>query len=360
MNEDGGEIYEPASNNVTVQESQITLPVSQERLVDFISGLLGKTQTRGKRVRGPFVLTYDDILNTYSLIEQRIKKQNEANLTQFSVSINFDDNSHVRLNSLSEFKSFTEIKPLACTSVTLTWIYIVEFMQKSEPEKQQIDITFNSPLIKKGENLSVFEFSDDEIIFSPRWSGIVFSIDHTERTWGNDIFSLLEGHIQKFVDDKRKFRKLIGKYSAKIGVAVSALIFIGTLIAIYFNTVDFINQNIANYENKTQGTASIQHISDKLNYVIKIYIDGIWEIYTIKHLGFVVFSFVFSIFLGIWVTSKAKHRTQSFILLTDKSKSLYEDYKKLRDRDWVLFYFSVIVSLGVGILSNYIFNTYIR
>lgn len=191
-------------NNLSLQGPQVTLPVPHEQLVSFISGLLGKPQTIGKRFKGPFILNYDNLLSIYALIEQRVRRQNNAELTQFSASMNFDDNSFIRLNSLEDLKLHNEIKPLACISLTLSWIYLVDFPQKSDPEKQQIDITFTAPVKNKTGDKNVANVQFEEIFFSNRWNGIRFSIDHTERTWANDIFSLLDGNLQKYLEDEKK------------------------------------------------------------------------------------------------------------------------------------------------------------
>ena len=42
---------------------------------------------------------------------------------------------------MSGLKTYSEVRPLVSTGVTLTWVYLVTFHNVSVPEKQQIEVT---------------------------------------------------------------------------------------------------------------------------------------------------------------------------------------------------------------------------
>lgn len=120
------------------------LPCPPDQFRDFIAGLLGKPQTIERYVEGPFELTKPDAENLYHLLDQRISSQNDATLVQFTARIIYSDNSSVLLNSFSDFQSYNEVKPLISTGLHLSWTYLIQFKNKSFPEKQNIDISFIS------------------------------------------------------------------------------------------------------------------------------------------------------------------------------------------------------------------------
>jgi hypothetical protein len=73
----------------------LTLPVELDQLGLFIAGLLGKSQTIEKLIRGPFLVDRTDLENLYHLIEQRISSQNAATLVGFTAKTIYDNASSV-------------------------------------------------------------------------------------------------------------------------------------------------------------------------------------------------------------------------------------------------------------------------
>jgi hypothetical protein len=119
----------------------LTLPVEPDQLGLFIAGLLGKPQTIGRWIRGPFEVKRADIENLHHLIEQRIASQNKATLVGFTAKIVYEDASSIQLNSFTQLQTYNEIKPLSSTAIHLTWTYLIQFNNKTVPEKQQIELS---------------------------------------------------------------------------------------------------------------------------------------------------------------------------------------------------------------------------
>jgi hypothetical protein len=303
----------------SIVEAKISLPMEPEHFVQFISGLLGKPQTSRKFYSGQFELTYDDVLNTCELIEQRMHQQNEASLIQFLVSINYNDDSAVQLNSIEAFKNYTEIKPLVCVSVTLSWIYLVNFPQKDAPEKQQIDLSFDA----KGRFVSpLMASADDEWRMLRAVGGIIrLEVRHTERTWGNDIESLLDGHIRRIIQAPKGIKNWISEHSEKIGSAVGIIIFLGAIAGSAVTTINFIDSHLVTYTEKFSNlTYDIKSLNLRVDYLVNLSLSGVWPRFLLMLVSFISASIVAAIFLGLWVDDKADNEPPSFILLSEESK----------------------------------------
>ena len=120
----------------------VALPCTSDDFGRFLGSLLGKPQTISGSERGAFEIRREDISNSYHLVIQRVKQQNDAQLLQFTVRLVFDDNSSVLLNSLDDFLTYSEVRPIVPTQAHLSWSFIVKFQDRSHPEKQEIDLSF--------------------------------------------------------------------------------------------------------------------------------------------------------------------------------------------------------------------------
>jgi hypothetical protein len=89
-----------AADAGTNAEYAFILPCKPEDFRDFVGGLLGRPQTITGIFFGPFEVNKSDIENFHHLVVQRVGQQNEGTLVQFTVSIVYDDESSVLLNSL--------------------------------------------------------------------------------------------------------------------------------------------------------------------------------------------------------------------------------------------------------------------
>src|SRR6266542_3631248 len=178
------------------EQYTVVLPVPPDTFRQFVSGLLGKPQTITKVFRDCFEVRTQDIENTFHLVDQRVRQQNEASLIQFIVRITYDDGSSVLLNTLEDFLHYKEIHPLVSTGVVLSWTYLIRFPEKTVPEKQEIEVTMLADP-RQGEarvlHLEELRFFPPSLYFGGQ---IDIRIAHTARTWGADIEALLTGHIK--------------------------------------------------------------------------------------------------------------------------------------------------------------------
>lgn len=340
-----------------VQEGQfsIALPCSTEDFGNFIGSLLGKPQTISGAERGAFELRKDDIVNSYHLVVQRVQQQNEAQLVQFTVKLIFDDNSSVLLNSLDDFLSYSEVRPVVVTQVHLSWSFIVKFRDKSYPEKQEIDLAFlttapGAIAIGESENAALVPIA--RLVVGGH---IVFRIRHTARTWGADIESLLKGHAKHLILPQTPAREFVQSHSGKIGVFVALCFFVGTIVACLVTADRLAAEQLKLISGLMQTPNAIDL---KLNKMLTMAADGFWGKYFFSVFVFVIFALIVSIVLGFWSENMADTRRPSYILLTKKS----EQYKAEEDRRyqfrWLSFLGSILVSIATGIVSSILFAKY--
>jgi hypothetical protein len=223
----------------------VVLPCPPDQFREFIAGLLGRPQTIEGYVTGPFEVTRQDTENLYHLIDQRISSQNEATLVQFTARISYDDNSSVLLNSLRDFLSYNEVKPLKSTALHVSWTYLIKFPAKAFPEKQVIQATFGSGINRRSlvyrEQYRFIELADEE------WpgGGMTLRIEHTDRTWGTDIEGLIRGHLELLKKPVSRARRLTKRFSGTIGFITAAIALLICLVLGYRVTTRFASETVA-------------------------------------------------------------------------------------------------------------------
>jgi hypothetical protein len=178
-------------------EVHVTLPCAPDHIAEFIAGLLGKPQTISRSFEILFEIDHHDIESLHHLIVQRVTQQNDASLVQFVIQIFYNDNSSVRINSFDDFSRYSEVRPLRSIAVTLNWIFLIRFQDRPHAEKQEINIRFATP---ENSELKSSHLSDGRVVVYPRPApkqGLVeAAINHTARTWGNDVDGLIKDHIE--------------------------------------------------------------------------------------------------------------------------------------------------------------------
>jgi hypothetical protein len=243
------------------QNKNIILPVQEDDFRKFISGLLGKPQKNESRYDITFTLDITDIENIYYLVNQRVMQQNEAILALFSISMYYDDNTSVTMNSIDDFMSYKELRPLSVVNIIISWVYLLKFQDRSVSERQMIDVAIST------ENSMVINSKPSEtgslsrIFKTPKEYNVLVSISHTARTWAADISNLLDGQIKKWD---------IGKFSDSIILQNKGKIIIGTLLTfastmIYWIYLDNTAERIK--INKYIDNASKSNIDQKIQFL---------------------------------------------------------------------------------------------
>src|SRR5690606_18739310 len=142
------------------------------------------------RFRGRFEVTREHITHLYHLVEQRVQRQNQASLVQFSVRILYGNGSSVLLNSFADFDSYNEVQNLNSIGAILTWTYLIQFKDKPAPEKQEVSVSIGVADHSRFRGYFSRHVTDEESHMIAD-SEISLVIKHTERSWGFDIENLL-------------------------------------------------------------------------------------------------------------------------------------------------------------------------
>jgi hypothetical protein len=337
----------PESKLKNFSKGYITFPISDEQFKKFIVGLLGKPQTISKRIKGNFEIHLRDIQNFHDLINQRIEQQNEGRLIQFRTKIYYSDNSSVEVGSYDELITYNQVKPVISLAVNLYWSYLIQFADKPVPEKQEIVLS-----IKSTSNELTILMSDDPILISDEGE-FVITIQHTARTWGDDIESLLTNQINSIILKENIFKYFIRKKSDIIGIAIGLILIMGSLITGFVFTNNF-------YQSEIQRVANFNlqnpDINKRINFLTEYVASGYVTKFDLKVLIFFLFSIILSVSLGLWVKSLADTKTPSFLILTRESVKNAENIKEKLKRKWRWFVFSVFISVIAGVAANYIFK----
>ncbi len=332
-------------------EGKVVLPCSSEDFRNFISSLLGRPQTISKNFRGAFDITAEEVQDIHSLITQRVNQQNKASLVQFTAKIVFNDNSSVLLNSLDEFMTYREVRPISSQQLHLTWSFLVEFQDKQIPEKQEVEVSF----IASGMPFPLYE-DDIPIIVSSKMSKggfINFRIRHTARTWGADIEALLSGHIKNILVPPPKLREFAWKHSSKIGLGVSLAFFIAALFFSFWTASSLWNSQ--QYQISKYVGDSTQ-FDLKIDFILETISSALWAKYYFSVIVFLALSIAIAILLGVWVDSAADTYKPSFIVLTEQAKRERKKHLDKYHNKLISFILSIGSSVVAGIVANYLFH----
>lgn len=333
----------------------VMLPCHPDQFGEFISGLLGKPQTITKKLYGSFNIDAIEIKNLYHLIQQRVAQQNGGSLIQFAVRIVYDDGSSILLNSFEDFENFHEVKALISRQVHLSWSYLIQFLGKSVPEKQDIEVSFYGNNGRS--NMSAID-DDADGPLSPRFSyargAASFRIKHTARTWGADIEALLSSHLDNIVVHDTLFRLKMRKNSGMISIFSFCAFFAGVIGSIIFAA----NHILDVQKDSLSKLLSNQDISVKLNSLLQIASAGIWERFFVSSLAYIGVGFGLSIAFAIFIESRLSVRPPSYILLTKAAKTEKELLDIRYKNTWSSIALTSLLSVALNLLSSYLYAQY--
>ena len=346
--EDNGKIGNPPESPLkNLSKGYVTLPMDEEHFKRFIVGLLGKPQTIEKSIIGNFEIHLKDIQNFHDLISQRIEQQNNGRLIQLRTTIYYSDKSNVELGSYEELATYNQVKPVVSEAIKLSWSYLIQFSDKSVPEKQEIDLLIAST----GDRKIIHNI--DFPIFISDLGEFRITIRHTARTWGDDIESLLTNQINSIISKESKFKTFIRDHSSKISIVIAVLFVLSSIIGGLVVTSNFCSTEINKVNNFSLKNPSID---EKLNFLTQYIASGTMTKYSFKVTIFFIASIIIGIVLGIWVEDLADTKTPSFLILTRESLKRSEKIKDRLKRKWTWFFISIFISIAAGIAANYIFH----
>lgn len=330
---------------------KVTLPVEREKLGTFIYSLLGQPQSIEREIYGTFSIDHAWFLHIHALIDQRIRQQNHATLTDFKVYLYFEDNLKRTINSIEAFEHFSETKKLKSQGIKISWTYLISFPGKQIPEKQEISLYAST----KAPSASKPQDPIRRIISSKHKLGVIsYSINHTERTWGDDIETLLK-HELDLVLEEEGLLKLVGNLALLVFsliLIISGLLFpelMNILIQekliadIFHNYPKIISLKIEN----------INDIGTKLDLLLKA-INPSNEINKVNF-GYRLMMMFGSMFMSIWCLLLTERKKLSFVVLSRESQADRDRAISKSKRNFILVVISFVFSILAGVIGNYLY-----
>jgi hypothetical protein len=347
-------INQPGSETDRVS-GYVKLPISEEQFGEFVKSLLGSPQAILRKINGEFEVGIDDVCNINALLIQRIQQQNGGMLASFRAKVNYSDDSTVEFESIDSFASYNAIRPVISRAVHLKWDFIVKFPEARSPEKQRIQLSIVPTGDKHvGYDMPEIPFS----IFAIQRSGFFsYRIEHTARTWGDDIDNLLTHHLNNIIKKPGAFISFIGKWHDWIGTFVATI-----LIGLIFYTAATASQ--AFHKLQTQHIAELLRAKrpglDGLNERVQgigIFLaEGAWAQFSTRIIFAIFVGVIISLLLGLWISTTLEQERPSFLLLTKESEKHRGTVLRRQKRKWLSFIAAFVVSAISGVVGNYVFT----
>jgi len=341
--------------DASVKQGFVSLPLNQEGFKDFISSLLGKPQELSRSFYGSFEIHKNDIINIYHLLEQRIKQQNVAELVQFTVKISYDDDSSVTMSSLEEFKTYNELRKVISTSINVYWSYLVKFADREFPEKQEIELIIISDHYSNNK-MSFLNDKRNIIRFKNEPGRIMHIINHTARSWGNDIDSLLTLQVKSCMDEsKRTFISLLSKYKNSVSIFGGILFLLISIVGCILTTSKFADYSLSKVND---GISSSSSLDDKVNFISQYIAAGEWLSFNQFITVVLIASATIAIFIGVIFDLMIDdiQIQSSFLCLTEESLKYKESIKRESNKGLWKFIISFVTSVIAGVVGNYVFQ----
>lgn len=321
----------------------IQLPVTNEGFTEFICSLLGQPQSIEKIISGEYCVGKREFSNLHSLLTQRIEEQNAGKLVSFLGKIFLSDETILCFNSFEEFNSCNDTGDRHTIRVELKWSFLIEFPGKNHAEKQNIDITF-SPRYFLNRNGEI-------ILIRNRESVIEFEIEHTARSWGNDIEALLTNSLSKLIVKKGKIWTYFRNKSENISITVGATYFYLSLVGAYFVSKTYINNQI--YAIKSTFLTFGSDVNKKVDFISEYIGSGGLTTYYIKLGAFLTISLMIAIFVGLFIEKLSQIKSPSFIVMSDYDLHRKDQVTKEYERGSAKKILSIVIALLINILSSY-------
>lgn len=201
------------------------------------------------------------------MIFQRLKQQNDFDTIGFVAKISFSDGTERKINSLDSFYSYSETMNLISTRLFISISLLIKFPSKETPERQNINLTFDSD--------SYFD-DDGKAPNSPskKIGVILIDIEHTERTWADDMLTMIEKSLDEiWIEESLNYKnimKIINLFGGKYFLAFSMLV---SMILMLFSLYNRSTESYAEDFNKLNSIKNIDLnlVHDKLDLLSKAY-----------------------------------------------------------------------------------------
>lgn len=335
-------------------KKELSLHLNDERLGEFISSLLGQPQSISKFFSRPFKVDHNFFKHVLSLVFQRLEQQNDFETIGFVAKISFNDGTERKINSLDSFYSYSETMNLVSTRLFISISLLIKFPSKKTPERQNINFIFDS------EN----SFNDSNAILGSltKSSGvIIIDIEHTERTWADDMLTMIEKSLDEvWIEEGFAYKNIMkvinlvgSKYFLTFSILLSTILMLFSLFRRSTNSYIEELDKLDIIKN-----VNLSLINDKLDLLSKAYImrNDNSDLYLLM---LPIFIPSLAILINLFREFIAPYL--SYVVLTKNTqdfmdKNILKNSKRNKIFSTLIM---LLISLMIGILGNYIYNIFI-
>ncbi|MDI5833542.1 hypothetical protein [Shewanella xiamenensis] len=330
------------------QEQFVQVPIKKKDFGNFITSLLGQPETIVDRKVGRFEASHEWLVHLHHLLNQRIKQQALSDLVDFSAIFSYNDGPDRKVTTIEGFLHFNEAKLVVTKSVKITWTYLINFPNKPSPEKQEITLQL---IADRAEVVTVGNSSIIRNTTSKNGMAM-YSISHTERTWGDDIQSLISREIDSIFEKEKWYVKIITFTVLFVSLGFFAA---GLIVPDYLEQIIKEHETATLFSNAISGSGEVEGltIDEKLNLALKI-LDPANQLHQVGA-WFRVLSFVGGIFIAVLTLILFDRKSPSFILVTNEDKKNKLNCTKKANKSLVFSLLSFMAAVAAGVAGNYVY-----
>jgi hypothetical protein len=332
----------------------ISFPIAKKDLGNFVSNLLGQKQSLERTYPIDFEINHPWLISLHECIEQRISQQAHSQLLNFKAVVYFKNGTKRTITTIDSFRGYIETKPLVSIGIKIVWEYLVSFPNQLHPENQQISLSAFTRRENKEKSKSALDiFFDSSKDSTDAFLNI--QIDHTERTWGDDVENVISSCIEDIHIRKATKEKLF-----KISRLLFVLAVLLSMIIYPIFTAATVNSDLAKSLSelygplKAESSVSLDLLNNKIDLIYEA-VSSFEEKRSSKAFNALISAFIvpFALMIFMFFTRSS---TNSYVLLTKKTYELKAKNEKKSKRKVVVVIVSYAASIVAGIIATYGFN----
>lgn len=311
------------------ESTSIVLPLKKRDLGNFISSLLGQQQAA-------------------------------ATLMSFTFVIYFSNGLRRTLTTVESLKSYAETKKEIPVGIKLLWIYLVPFPGRDYAEKQEI--SFSAQIHSKERNSekttkNKFRFESailESVIGESERSSINYNIDHTERTWGDDLEVIISDQVDKVVrgNDAKDSIFNLTRLILALAILLFSLVYpLYTISSIPENTSHKMDVLMVEYNKTITNTPpTIEILERKMDQMATLITESAKRN---EGVGHVLLLLIFGPSIALLILRLTRKGTSSFLVLSKESENDRKQKLKRENRSHIIVVVSYVFAIVGSIVANY-------
>tara|TARA_R110002020_G_scaffold287523_1_gene503023 strand:- start:1672 stop:2721 length:1050 start_codon:yes stop_codon:yes gene_type:complete len=327
-------------------EQFVQVPIKRKDFGDFITSLLGQPETIRDKKIGTYQANLEWLIHLHHLLDQRIKQQASASLVDFTAFFNYVDAPERKITSIDSFLSFNEAKRVKTKGIKLTWTYLVSFPNKPTPEKQEISLT-----LQKDRTEIVHLGASRVTRHTTSKNGLAaYSISHTERTWGDDIQSLIDKELESLFEKEKWYEKVLSWVVLFLALAC----FVAGIVVPDLVEQLIIERDVAIIYSSLlpDGTTLAQlPMEDKVTLITKL-LDPNNQLHKVN-IWYRAASFLCGTILAGFTIASFERVKESFILVTAEDEKQQRECRNKNNWSLAKKVFSFSIAVSAGVIGNY-------